>query len=199
MKNVLEIISVNPPEKRFAFDGSVIYRNSCEAVVYSKEGVLDVGVLTVPDGMPLPTVGHYVATYDVGTDYDRRIGGVLKELKRYDSLSAALSEPTDGVSSVKVRVLKVSEPKQGRSKGKSYSITEALCVLLAADGTLQTGSLVLPRGVEGVAPGEYLARFEVGVSWKRRAVTPLLVSLEPVGKPVARAPAPAAVRPAVTA
>lgn len=195
MKNVLEIINVNTPEKRFNFDGSVSYRNTCEAIVYSKEGVLDVGVLTVPDGIALPTLGHYVATYDVGADYDRRIGGVLKDLKRFDSLSAALAESVDGASSVRVRVLKVSDPKQGRSKGKAYSITEALCVLVSTDGTSQTGSLVLPRGIESVAPGEYLARFEVGVSWKRRAVSPLLVSLDSVAKQVARPAAPAA-RPA---
>ena len=111
MKNVLEIINVNQPEKRFAFDGSVFYTNTCEAVVYSKDGVLDVGVLTLPDGMPLPTVGHYVATYDVGVDRDRRVGGVLKALKRCDSLTAALAEPADAVSSVKVRVLVECHPE----------------------------------------------------------------------------------------
>lgn len=69
-----------------------------------------------------------------------------------------------------------------KKTGLPWQMHKAQCVVRGPDNSIQIGELLLPRDLaENTTPGNYLAEFELGVSFER-VIVPRITVLHPHGK-----------------
>lgn len=77
-----------------------------------------------------------------------------------------------------------------KRNGTPWEMHKAQCVVRGPDNSTKIGELILPKALADTPPGDYLAEFELDVSFER-VVVPRITALHPHGK-TAQAAAPAA-------
>ncbi|WP_293781260.1 hypothetical protein [uncultured Oxalicibacterium sp.] len=68
-----------------------------------------------------------------------------------------------------------------------WEMYKAQCVVRGPDNSVKIGELILPKSLAETTPGDYLAEFELDVSFER-VVVPRITALHPHGKSAAPAP-----------
>jgi len=81
----------------------------------------------------------------------------------------------------------ISRSGISKKTGLPWTMNFAQCVLIALDGELKIGKMLLPKALNDTKPGEYLASFQLDVDYETDVV-PVITALHPYnsGKPVAK-------------
>ncbi len=81
----------------------------------------------------------------------------------------------------------ISRSGISKKTGLPWTMNFAQCVLIALDGELKIGKLLLPKALNDTKPGEYLASFQLDVDYETDVV-PVITALHPynASKPVAK-------------
>ncbi len=79
----------------------------------------------------------------------------------------------------------ISRSGISKKTGLPWTMNFAQCVLVALDGELKIGKLLLPKALNDTKPGEYLASFQLDVDYETDVV-PVITALHPYNKPTAK-------------
>lgn len=77
-----------------------------------------------------------------------------------------------------------------KKTGNAWSMPKAQCVVTGPDGVVKIGELILPKALAETKPGQYLAEFELDVSFDR-VVVPRITALHPFAAKTAQPVQPA--------
>lgn len=77
-----------------------------------------------------------------------------------------------------------------KKTGNPWEMYKAQCVIRGPDNSVKIGELILPKTLAETTPGDYLAEFELDVSFER-VVVPRITALHPHGNKSAPAAAQA--------
>jgi len=85
----------------------------------------------------------------------------------------------------------ISRSGISKKTGLPWTMNFAQCVLVALDGELKIGKLLLPKALNDTKPGEYLASFQLDVDYETDVV-PVITALHPYnsGKSVSKSSEP---------
>jgi len=72
----------------------------------------------------------------------------------------------------------ISRSGISKKTGLPWTMHFAQCVLVALDGELKIGKLLLPKALNDTQPGEYLASFQLDVNYETDVV-PVITALHP--------------------